>query len=97
VLGRSGRLDGWGREQGGRKIAAAHAEERKRRRKTKGNGVNPALSHPIYRGVHRIYPLWFLPSYNAPQRLYLEKSARILRRVSRETSHSYDLNLSLGR
>jgi hypothetical protein len=97
VLGRSGRLDGWAREQGGRKIAAAHARERKRRRKTKGNVVNPASDRPIYRGVHRIYTLWFLSPYKTPQRLYPEKFARRLRRIFRETSHSYDLNLCLGR
>jgi hypothetical protein len=43
------------------------------------NGVNPASDCPIYRGVHRIYPLRFLPLCNAPQRLYPEKFARRLR------------------
>jgi hypothetical protein len=84
--GWSWKLDGRAREQGGHKIATAHMGEResdgKRNdcdgRKTKGNGVNPALGRPIYRGVHRIYPLQFLPPYNAPQRLYSEKFARRL-------------------
>jgi hypothetical protein len=96
LLGRSGQSNGWAREQGGRKIAAARGRE-KARRKTKGNGVNPASGYPIYRGVHRIYPLRFLPPYNAPQWLNPEKFARRLRRISREASQSYDLNLSLGR
>jgi hypothetical protein len=47
----------------------------------KGNGVNPASGRPIYRGVHRIYPLRFLLPYNTPQRLYSEKFARILRQI----------------
>jgi hypothetical protein len=51
-----------------------------------GNGVNPTLGRSIYTGVHRIYPLRFLPPYKAPQRLYPEKFARRLRRISRETS-----------
>jgi hypothetical protein len=53
-------------------------------RKTKGNGVNPAPGHPIYRGVHRIYPLRLLPLYNTPQRLYPEMFARRLRRIFRQ-------------
>jgi hypothetical protein len=61
-----------------------------------GNGVNPTPGRPIYRGVHRIYPLRFLPPYNAPQRLYPEKCARRLRWIFCETSQRYDLTLSLG-
>jgi hypothetical protein len=85
------------RKHDGRKIAAVRVGERKRRRKTKENGVNPTPGHPIYRGDHRIYPLRFLPPYYTPQRLYPEKFARRLRRSFREASHNYDLNLSLGR
>jgi hypothetical protein len=44
--------------------------EEKATEEDEGNGVNPTLSRPIYRGVHRIYQLQFLLPYNAPQRLY---------------------------
>jgi hypothetical protein len=50
-------------------------------RKMKENGVNPASGRPIYRAVHRIYSLRFLPPYNTPQRLYPEKFARRSRRI----------------
>jgi hypothetical protein len=80
-------MDGWARKRDGRKIAAVRTGERKQRewkrkrqRKTKGNGVNPAPGRPIYRGIQRIYTLRFLLPYNAPQRLYPEKFARKSRR-----------------
>jgi hypothetical protein len=38
------------RKHDDRKITAVHSRERKGRRKTKGNGVNPASGCPIYRG-----------------------------------------------
>jgi hypothetical protein len=47
--------------------------------------------------VHRIYPLWLLAPYNTPQRLYPEKLARRLRRIFRQETKCYDLNLNLGR
>jgi hypothetical protein len=62
----------------------------------KGNGVNPTPGRPIYRGVHRIYLLQLLPSYNTPQRLYPEMFTRRLRWIFRQTDYGYDLNLSLG-
>jgi hypothetical protein len=45
------------------------------------NGVNPDLDRPISRGVHKICPLRFLPSYNTLQWLYFEKFTRRLRRI----------------
>jgi hypothetical protein len=74
----------------------ATAVEEKATEEDEENGVNPAPSRPIYRGVHRIYLLWFLPLYKTPQRLYPEKFTRRLRQISRESSHIYDLNLCLG-
>jgi hypothetical protein len=56
-------------------------EERATQGRRKGNGVNPDPGRPIYRGVHQIYPLRFLPPYNTPQWLYSEKFARRLRRI----------------
>jgi hypothetical protein len=67
------------------------------RKKTKGMGSTPAPAHSIYRGVHPIYPLRLLAPYNTPQRLYPEKSARRSRRVFRQQTKRYDLNLNLGR
>jgi hypothetical protein len=60
---------------------AATVEVRVTRGRRKGNEVNPASSHHIYRGVHRMCPLWFLPPYNTLQRLYSEKFARRLRQI----------------
>jgi hypothetical protein len=64
---------------GGGKATAM--EVRATRGRRKGNGVNPASGRPIYRGVHRIYPLRFLPPHNTPQQLYSEKITRRLRRI----------------
>jgi hypothetical protein len=50
----------------------------------RANGVNPDPSRSIYMGIHRIFPLRFLPSYNALQRLYLENFARRSRRIYRQ-------------
>jgi hypothetical protein len=44
---------------GGMKAIAVKAKEMRGRRKR--NGVNPTSGHPIYRRVHRICPLRFLP------------------------------------
>jgi hypothetical protein len=52
-------------------------------RRKKGKWGQPHLGHLIYRGVHRIYPLRFLPPYNMPQQLYSEKFVRRLRRIFR--------------
>jgi hypothetical protein len=62
---------------------AAEVEVRATRGRRKGNGVNPASGCLIYRGVHRICPLQFLPPYNTPQRLSSEKFARRLRWIFR--------------
>jgi hypothetical protein len=59
------------------------AEARATGGRRKVNGVNPDPGRPIYRGVHWIYPLRFLPPYNTLQRLYSEKFARRLRRIHR--------------
>jgi hypothetical protein len=58
---------------------ATAAEVRATGGRRKENGVNPDPGHLIYREVHWICPLRFLPPYNTPQRLYSEKFARILR------------------
>jgi hypothetical protein len=83
----SARVRGW--------MGAIHAEERRSRDRGKAtavevratggrrkrNWVNPDPGRPIYRGVHRICLLRFLPPYNSPQRLYSEKFVRRLRRI----------------
>jgi hypothetical protein len=66
---------------GGGRVTAVEMRATGGRRK--GNGVNPASGRLIYRGVHRIRPLRFLPPYNTPQRLYSEKFARRSRRIFR--------------
>jgi hypothetical protein len=50
------------------------------------NGVNPDPSQPIYRGVHWICPLRFLPPYNALQRLYPDNLARRLHRIHHQNT-----------
>jgi hypothetical protein len=60
---------------------ATVAEMRATGGRQKGNGVNPASGHPIYRGVHQICPLRFLLPYKTPQRHYSEKFARRSRRI----------------
>jgi hypothetical protein len=52
--------EAWSQERG----KAVAAEERATGGRRKENGVNPASSHPIYRGVHGICLLRFLPPYN---------------------------------
>jgi hypothetical protein len=81
----------WAREHGGRKVAVAQRKARAMgakatgvRGEDEGNGVNPAPTHSIYIGVHRIYPLRLLAPYNTPQRLYPEKLARRLRWIFRQ-------------
>jgi hypothetical protein len=55
---------------------ATKMEAKETRGRRKGNGLNPASGRPIYRVVHRISLLQFLPPYNAPQRLYYDMFAR---------------------
>jgi hypothetical protein len=81
-------MGAWAREKRGRQ---------EREKEDEGNGVNPAPAHSIYSGVHPIYPLRLLAPYNTPQRLYPEKSARRSRRIFRQQTKRYDLNLNLGR
>jgi hypothetical protein len=62
---------GWTGGRGSKAVARSLRRAREREsdgrgsnsdgRKTKGDGVNPASGRPIYRGVHRIYLLRFLP------------------------------------
>jgi hypothetical protein len=48
------------------------------------NRVNPDPSRSTYRGVHWIYPLRFLPPYNALQQLYPDNITRRLHRIHRQ-------------
>jgi hypothetical protein len=66
------------------------------RKKTKGNGVNPAPGRPIYRGPLNLFVAVPSTVQNASTALSREISEKIKAEFS-PTGYSYDLNLSLGR